>query len=228
MILEMSNLYLKYSNHYTETERKYAPDKIFWEGDFNLLTSGTRVSVVGSRKVSDKGKIRTQIITETLVSEGYIVVSGLAHGVDTIAHQTAIANQGKTIAVLGTPLDKVYPKENDQLLENIKKNHLAVSQFPINYPVTPKNFPIRNRTMALISDATIIIEATDKSGTRHQAWEALRLGRQVFLMENIVKNSEISWVSKMIHYGAQVLTRDNVIESLNEIPQVTQRSEYAF
>ena len=220
--------YSNYSERYTPIEKKFAPKEIFWEGDFDLLSLGTRISVVGSRKVSKNGEIRAKIISETIISEGYIVVSGLALGVDTIAHKTAIEMGGKTIAVLGTPLSECYPAANRELFEKIKKDHLAISQFPNGYPFQRQNFPMRNRTMALISDATIIIEASEKSGTRHQAWEALRLGRQVFLMENVAKDPKLSWTKKMIHYGAQILTRDNIAESLNEIPPLTSRGSYAF
>jgi DNA processing protein len=223
-----SALYFQYCKAFTEIEKKFAPKELFWEGDFSLLTGGIRVSVVGSRKVSPEGALRTKILTETLISEGIIIVSGLAEGVDTIAHKTAIDNNGKTISVLGTPLDKVYPVKNRDLLEIIKRNHLAISQFPQGYPFQKANFPIRNRTMALISDATIIIEASEKSGTRHQGWEALRLGRTVFLMENIVKNPTLTWPKKMLMYGAQVLTRENIVESINEIPHLTLREDYAI
>ena len=174
-------------------ERKNAPERLFLEGDISLLTEGRRISVVGSRKVSEAGIQRAKAFTEALVRHNFVVVSGLAEGVDTVAHETAIRCGGKTIAVLGTPLDKVYPAKNKALLEKIKQDHLAISQFPQNYPSKGENFPRRNRTMALISDATVIVEAGEKSGTRHQGWEALRLGRLVFIMENVAENPALSW-----------------------------------
>ena len=82
--------------------------------------------------------------------------------------------------------------------------------------------------MALISDATIIIEASEKSGTRHQGWEALRLGRTVLILENIVKDKKLSWPKEMINYGAQTLTRENLDNILEELPWVTTKSNYAF
>ncbi|WP_438423200.1 DNA-processing protein DprA [Aquimarina macrocephali] len=225
--MSISN-YKEYKSHLTEFELKNSPEDLFFEGDFPLIYEGQRVSVVGSRKVSDEGKRRAEIITKALVKKGITVVSGLAEGVDTIAHKTAINYGGKTIAVLGTPLNKVYPKFNENLLTNIKKDHLAISQFPENFPFRPANFPIRNRTMALISDATIIIEATEKSGTRHQGWEALRLGRTVLILENIMKDKSMKWPSEMIEYGAQILTRDNLDIILDELPYLTAKIDYAF
>jgi DNA processing protein len=91
--------------------------------------------------------------------------------------------------------------------------------------VTPKNFPIRNRTMALLTDATVIVEAGEKSGTLHQGWEALRLGRLLFLMENVVNDPALSWPKEMIHYGAQVISRSNLEEVLSDIPAVTSHPD---
>jgi DNA processing protein len=211
-----------------EFERKHAPEALYIEGDKALLTAGVRVSVVGTRKPSDKGVKRAQALTEALVRHGITVVSGLAEGIDTVAHETAIAAGGRTIAVLGTPLGKAYPAKNKRLLEAIKRNHLAVSQFPEGYAYKKENFPRRNRTMALISDATVIVEAGEKSGTRHQGWEALRLGRLVFIMENVAENPDLSWPREMIGYGAQVLRREDLPEILYDIPAFTAGGAVAF
>lgn len=212
----------------TDAEKKHLPEKLFFDGDENLLYEKRRVSVVGSRTASKEGLQRAKIISRTLVKHDIIVVSGLAKGIDTIAHRTAIDSGGQTIAVLGTPLNVSYPKENEILLDKIKKEHLAISQFPEGFPTQPKNFPIRNRTMALISDATIIIEATDKSGTRHQGWEALRLGREVYILENVLQDSNVTWAKEMLDYGAQVLSRENVDQIFTHIPYLTSKFEDAF
>jgi DNA processing protein len=139
------------------------------------------------------------------------------------AHTAAIAAGGYTIAVLGTPLDQFYPKANHDLQQTLMREHLVVSQFPVGYPVTPKNFPIRNLTMALLTDATVIVEAGEKIGTVHQGWEALRLGRLLFLLESVAKDPSLSWPKEMIRTGAQVLSRSNLEEVLSDIPAVTQR-----
>ncbi len=183
--------------------------------------------IVGSRKVSELGIRRARKIAKLLVQNDITVVSGLAEGVDSGAHKTAIEFQGHTIGVIGTPLNKYFPAENKELQDFIAENHLLISQFTENYPVTPKSFPIRNRTMALISDATIIIEVSEKSGTKHQGWEALRLGRQLFIMENVL-NDKISWAEEMLNYGAQVLTNDNFEFLIESIPYLTKKKEYVF
>lgn len=218
----------EYINKLTEIERKNSPESFFYEGNYSLLESGRRVSVVGSRKISDIGKKRAEKIAKFLVKSGITVVSGLAEGVDTIAHKTTINEGGKTIAVIGTPLDKYYPKENMDLQNLIAEEHLLISQFPEGYPTTPKNFPIRNRLMALISDATIIIEASEKSGTKHQGWEALRLGRTVFIMENVYNDSSITWAKEMVNYGAEILTNENFKDLIFDLPFLTTKEEYVF
>jgi DNA processing protein len=208
-----------------DVEEKHAPKQLFLAGHRELLARGPRISVVGSRKASPDGLRRARALAYALVQHKMVVVSGLAEGIDTAAHTAAIEAGGHTIAVLGTPLDKSYPAENAVLQALIGREHLLVSQFAVGYPVTPKNFPIRNRTMALLTDATVIVEAGEKSGTLHQGWEALRLGRALFLMESVAMDMTISWPKEMIYYGAQVLSRENLEVSLAEIPVVTVRSE---
>jgi len=212
----------------TEFEAKNAPERLYLEGDRHLINGGTRVSVVGTREVSEEGIWRTELVTKSLVKKGVIVLSGLAKGVDTVAHKTAIKEGGKTIAVLGTPLDIAYPAENKLLLQKIKKDHLAVSQFPVGYRANRKCFPMRNRTMALLSDATIIIEAGEKSGTLHQGWEALRLGRYLFLLESLVNDNAPSWPKEMLKYGAQILELDHLDDIIDDIPHFTDNVAIAL
>jgi DNA processing protein len=220
--------YTEYYKHLTEFEKKFSPKELFFKGKFSFLNEGIRVSIVGSRNASPNGLKRAEIVTNYLISKNVTIVSGLAKGIDAIAHRTAVSNGGKTIAVLGTPLNNPYPKENYQLFTEIVENHLVVSQFPENYPFQRKNFPVRNKTMALISDATIIIEATENSGTRHQGWEALKLGRIVFLLENVVNDEKLTWPKKMLEYGAQVLRKEDLENLIYEIPSLTEKSDYAF
>lgn len=125
---------------------------------------------------------------------------------------------GRTITDLGTPLSEAYPKSNQALLKLIKAEHLALSQFAEGTPARRTSFPQRNRTMALISDAAIIIEASAKCGTRHQGWEAPRLHQMIFLLQSIADNLSLSWPKEMIHHEAQVLRRDDLPKILEDIP----------
>lgn len=189
-----------------DIETKYAPKMLYVKGPMDIPLQGPRVSIIGSRKASPNGIENAKTITRTLIENQTVIVSGLAEGIDTSAHETTIAAGGKTIAVLGTPLNKVYPRKNLQLQQEIMANHLAISQFPIGHITTPKDFVLRNRTMALISDATIIVEAGDTSGSLHQGWEALRLGRSLFIWKSVLNNKQLSWPEKMLQYGAMELS----------------------
>lgn len=175
-----------------------------------LLRRGASIAVVGSRRATQEGLQRARIPARALAHRGITVVSGLAVGIDRATHEAAIEAAGRTVAVLGTPLDEVYPKENRTLQERIGREHLLVSQFPSGHPVSPKNFPLRNRTMALLTDATVIVQAGEGSGVVYQGWEALRLGRPLFLLENVAMDRTLTWPAQMIRHGAQVLSRSSL------------------
>lgn len=188
-----------------DIEGRYAPHELFASGVMNIPLPQPRVSIVGSRKASPEGLKSARWIGEQLVRQGVVIVSGLAEGIDTSAHESAIRAGGRTIAVLGTPLNKTYPQKNSALQQEIIRNHLALSQFPVGHNTQPKDFVVRNRTMALISDATVIVEAGETSGSLHQGWETLRLGRPLFIWKSIVEKARLSWPAKMMEYGAILL-----------------------
>jgi DNA processing protein len=199
-----------------DVEKKYAPKQLYVAGQLPIPLPSPRVSVIGSRKASPKGLAAASSIARVLVKHDVIVVSGLAEGIDSSAHKGAIEANGYTIAVLGTPLNRVYPFKNQPLQEIIMQKHLAISQFPIGYPIMPKNFVIRNRTMALISDASIIVEAGNSSGSLHQGWEALRLGRPLFIWSPLMHDHSLTWPQKMAMYGAMEFTDPE--EVLDDLP----------
>jgi DNA processing protein len=201
-----------------ESEGKNAPAKLYCVGDESLLREGKRVSVVGARKASIEGLSYATKITRLLTKEGVIIVSGLAEGIDTSVHRSAIQNNGRTIAVIGTPIDKCYPSSNRALQEQISKEHLLVSQFSPGTATHRGNFPRRNKTMALLSEATIIAEAGEGSGSLHQGWEAIRLGRPLYIPEHLARNRDLSWPGKMLFYGAQVLDENNLSELIDSLP----------
>jgi DNA processing protein len=163
-----------------------------------------------------------------LVEHGIVVVSGLAAGVDRAAHEAAIASGGQTIAVIGTPLDQCYPNENSELQRRIAREQLLVSQFPADHPIAPANFPARNRTMALLTEATVIVEATEKkSGALLQGWETLRLGRLLFVLESAATDPTLTWPKDLIQYGAQVLSRENLDIAWENLPAFTAATTIA-
>lgn len=201
-----------------QLERKYAPEKLFVAGDPELLRAGRRVSVIGSRRASPDALRRTRKLVRALVRHDVIVTSGLAAGVDTAAHRQAIASGGQTVAVLGTPVQRAYPPENADLHAEIVRAYAAVSQFPPGTRTLRGHFPQRNRTMALLSAATVVVAASAGSGTFYQAWESLRLGRDLLVMESLVSRG-VPEVADLLNSGAQVLSDANLNQWLGQLAE---------
>jgi len=199
-----------------DVELRNAPGVLFLAGDPGLLRAGPRVAIVGARKASPEGELRAMRLARVLVDHGITVVSGLAEGIDTAAHVAAIDRGGRTIAVIGTPLSRAYPLSNRALQDRIRREHLLVSQFPEDQPVHRHNFVLRNRTMALIAHASVIVEASDTSGSLSQGREALRLGRPLFLMKSVLDDPRLTWPREMIHFGAHELREPE--DLLSELP----------
>ena len=200
-------------------EQKYAPTELYVEDIMKLPLKDPRVSVIGTRHPSLEGLNVTKMIVERLVKEGVIVVSGLARGIDTVAHTTAIERGGKTIAVLGTPLNRFYPPENKELQLKIMKEHLAVSQFPPNHASIPSDFLARDRTIVLISNVTVIAEAGPRGGSVFTGWEAIRLGRPLYIWKDTFDNPNLTWTRKIEKHGARKLDErliDELIDKLKE------------
>lgn len=211
-----------------QVEKKHAPPVIFAAGRAALLRGTRRVSIVGQRAATAAGLNRATRLAKALAQKGVVVVSGLARGIDGAAHRGAIAAGGSTIAVLGTPLDQVYPREHADLQFAIMERHLAISQFPNGSSIFKSNFVVRNRTMALVVNASVIVEAGEGSGSLSQGWEALRLGRPLFLLKSIVENDALKWPREMLEYGAEVLGNDNWDELIEALPEVNEEALTAF
>jgi DNA processing protein len=188
-------------------EARYPVQLLYYRGDFNLLFLPTRVAVVGSRNASEDGLRRTRKLAKCLVEDGAVVVSGLARGIDTAAHTAAIEAGGNTIAVIGTPISEVYPKENRELQETIAREHLLVSQVPIirylnqTFEYNRFFFPERNVTMSALTQATVIVEAGETSGSLTQARAALAQGRKLFILENCFQKG-LRWPERFLVDGA--------------------------
>ena len=180
---------------------------LYYIGNWDLVyTRG--ISVVGTRNPSAEGIKRTTKLVKMLVQASFSIFSGLAAGIDTAAHSAAIKFGGKTIAVIGTPLGHQYPKANADLQREIARNHLLISQVPVlSYEHIEFNskrvfFPERNKTMSALSEATIIVEAGNTSGTLIQAKAALKQGRKVFILNNNFENLSLTWPRRLEEAGA--------------------------
>ncbi|HEV2617546.1 MAG TPA: DNA-processing protein DprA [Candidatus Acidoferrales bacterium] len=173
--------------------------KIWMAGDASLVRL-PGVAIVGSRNVSAEGAARARRLARELAVARVVVVSGLAKGVDTEALNAAVEAEGRAIGVIGTPITRAYPTENKRLQEKLYREHLLISQFAPDKRVYPSNFPERNKLMAAITDATVIIEASDESGSLHQAAECTRLGRWLFIAKSVAENPSLRWPKDFLHY----------------------------
>jgi DNA processing protein len=188
-------------------DAKYPVEMLYYRGAWEL-TETRSVAVFGTRTPSPEGLKRTDRLARELVERGLTVVSGLAAGIDTAAHNAAIQAGGNTIAVVGTPLGTVYPKENAELQERIAAEFTVISQVPVlryERQAPPQNrlfFPERNITMSALTEGTIIVEAGETSGTLIQARAALHQGRKLFILESCFQRGDLTWPHRFAEQGA--------------------------
>ncbi len=195
------------------------PGKLFCRGDMSVLNKNC-ISVVGTRFYSDYGEYVTEKIIRELAILDIAIVSGLARGIDTIAHKTALKYGLKTIAVLGSGLNNIYPPENMALAEKIEKNGALITEYPEDTAPVQMNFPQRNRIISGISIATIVSEAPDKSGALITADFALEQGREIFAIPGDIDRKGSGGVLKLIRKGAAhpVSSGEEIIEIIKKQP----------
>ena len=194
----------------------------YCRGNLSLLSAPVRVSIIGSREASEQGVYRAGRLARLLVEDKVVVVSGLARGIDTAAHKATIEAGGKTIAVLGTPVSEQYPPENRDLQEEIARDHLLISQVPVvrHSRQTPAGnrlfFPERNITMSALSDASVIVEAGETSGSLIQGRVALEQKRKLFIFDSCFKRG-LRWPERFEQQGAiRVSGYKDIKDALNE------------
>lgn len=200
-------------------DARYPVELLYYQGAWELIEARA-VAVVGSRKASPEGVKRAQQIARALVQRDFTVVSGLAEGIDTAAHTAALAENGRTIAVLGTPLSSVYPATNRALQERIANEQLVISQVPVlryDRQAPPQNrlfFPERNVTMSALTEATVIVEAGETSGSLTQARAALHQGRKLFILDSCFQKG-LTWPARFEAEGAiRVRTAEDIWAAL--------------
>jgi DNA processing protein len=197
---------------------------LYYRGIWELVETPC-VAIVGTRKPTDEGVAEARGLTQHLVTQGWTIVSGLAEGIDSVAHRTALECNGRTIAVIGTPISEAYPATNADLQEKIAREFLLVSQVPVNryymqnWTLNRLFFPERNVTMSALTSATIIVEAGNTSGTLHQARAAIHQKRKLFILDRCFRNPNLTWPRFYEKKGAirvtdfsqvvEVLKRDN-------------------
>lgn len=192
-------------NYPTLLKQIYDPPVVlFYKGE--ILGDERAIAVVGTRKMTSYGQVVTSRFTRELVNRGFTIVSGLARGVDSQAHKEALASSGRTIAVLGGGLNKIYPPENISLAEKIVQNKGAlISEFPPNEPSLPGNFPSRNRIISGLSIAILVTEAASDSGSLITARLGIEQGKDIFAIPGSISSPFSKGPLDLIKEGARVV-----------------------
>ncbi|MGX7091642.1 DNA-processing protein DprA [Hutsoniella sourekii] len=194
------------------------PLLIYYRGRIDLLKQPC-VSLVGTRQISSYGRKVTQELTQAIIDQGWVVVSGLAQGIDTISHQTADQWQsGQTIAIIATGLDQAYPTSNQQLQDRLSQRHLVLSEYPPKQGALKHHFVMRNRLVAGLSPVTIVIEAAQKSGSLITANYALQFNREVLAVPGRIDDPCSKGCNLLIQAGAQpVVDLADTIQTIAEL-----------
>lgn len=188
------------------------PWVLYGKGNLQLLRDGLKLAVVGSRDLSNYGRNAIEAIFPKLIEKKMIIVSGLANGVDTMAHRTAMKLGGETIAVIAGGLYHVYPKQNKELALEMMASQLVISEYPPNTPPAKWHFPMRNRIISGISRGTFIVEAKERSGSLITANYAVQEGREVFALPGNVFSPNSQGTNELIQQGAKLVRNaDDII-----------------
>lgn len=186
--------------------------------------SAPSVAIVGTRRPTAYGKSAAATISSGLVAGGAVVVSGGARGIDTVAHESALAAGGPTVAIMGSGINQVYPPENKKLFENIRQHGAVVSEFPMNFPPDKGNFPRRNRIIAGLALATVVVEADIKSGALITADFAMELGKDVFAVPGPVFSSVSRGPHRLIKNGAGLVEcAADILEQITPLYELLPR-----
>lgn len=202
---------------------QYPPPVIYILGRV-LPSDAFSIAIVGSRKPSYYGTRVARRLSKNAVEEGLAVVSGMARGIDSAAHKGALAAGGRTVAVLGSGIDIIYPPENKKLAEEIRENGAVVSEFPFGTCPFPQNFPRRNRVISGLALGVVIVQAGETSGALITADFALEQGREVFAVPGEIGNPLSQGVHDLIKQGARLIEGiDDILEELR-IPAARERN----
>ncbi|TYR82708.1 DNA-protecting protein DprA [Priestia megaterium] len=189
------------------------PWVLFAKGDLSFLRNKDNLSVVGTRTPTAYGYQSLKQILTPLLHEQFVIVSGLAEGIDTAAHELALTENAKTIAVLGGGFYNIYPKKNERLAQLIAKDHLLVSEYPPGVKPMKWHFPRRNRIISGLTAGTVVIQAKERSGSFITADQALQQGREVFAIPGPIFDEASRGTNKLIQLGAKLVQHASDIEA---------------
>lgn len=187
------------------------PIVLYAIGELQLLDDSPMLSVIGTRNPSNEARKKTDYIIKPLIEHDWTIVSGMAKGIDSFAHQLTLRYNGKTIAVLGGGFHHIYPKNNQTLYHQIAQNGLVISEYPPDQRPRPYHFPERNRIISGLSFGTLVIEATEKSGTLITVDQALDQGREVYAIPGSPLVPQTKGCNQMIQDGAKLVHHVNDI-----------------
>ena len=180
-----------------------APKELYCLGNLELLNYKNNIAMIGSRNCSSYGERAAKDFAYNLAKEDICIVSGLAKGIDSFSHIGALNAKGKTIAVLGSGLDNIYPKENIKLVEEIINNNgLVISEYPLGTKPLKYHFPARNRIISGLSDSVLVVEARKNSGTNITVDFALEQGKDVFVIPGNIYSKTSDGTNFLITEGA--------------------------
>ncbi len=196
---------------------------LFAQGNIQLLKRKNFLSVVGSRNYSSYGQSVVKELINAIAKQNITVVSGLARGIDTLAHIESIDTIGSTIAVLGSALNQIYPQQNIHLAQKIREKGLLISEFPLNNKITKENFPRRNRIIAGLSQATLVIEARQKSGALITGNYALNENRELLAVPGSIFQSTCQGTNNLIKTGAKLVNNISDILEVYELEKISKQ-----
>lgn len=199
-----------------------SPPVLYFRGTL-LPQDDLAVAVVGARHATIYGRQVTEKLVFELVKSGLTIVSGLARGIDSVAHRAALDSGGRTIAVLGSGVDTIYPPENQKLAEGIVRNGALVSEFPLGFPSVPSNFPARNRIISGLSLGVLVTEAAVDSGSLITAGCAAEQGREVFAVPGSINSKMSAGVNNLIKEGVHPATEVSDILEILDIQRKAER-----
>lgn len=207
------------------------PQKIYSLGNIKLMKIPS-IAIIGSRNASEYGKKYTKLFSSELAKKGFCIISGMAKGIDAIAHKSAIEVGGRTIAVLGSGFNNIYPKENTDLFYKIiKTNNLVITEYDLNIKPSKENFPKRNRIISGLAIGVLVIEAAYRSGTSITANYAINQGKDVFCIPNTINESKGVGTNNLIKKGANLVTSPKDIidkyKNLN-LKSINKKKEEVF
>lgn len=199
---------------------------LFYRGNIDLLNTFA-IGIIGSRKPTSYGKYVANKFSSELALMGVTIVSGFATGIDTCAHKGATNNRGKTIAVLGTAINNIYPASNKKYLEEIiLDDNLVISEFPPNFSTLPFHFVQRNRLISALSQGLLVVEAGEKSGTLTTVDFALEQGKNIFAVPGNINSLNSLGTNKLLKFGAKFTTEvEDIIEEFENFSPISNIKE---